>query len=368
MENSLNPIKMKVIGVGGAGSNTINLLFAENEKLIDVEFYVANTDIQDLDRSNCPNKLFLGKNSKGYGAGSDPLVGQQCALESLNEIQKILEGTDILILTTGLGGGTGTGATPIIAEIAKSLGILTIVIATTPFKLEGKVKNEVANKGLDKIKNTVDSYIILSNQKLITLYNKVPIFDAFKISNITIKKIIKALYDTIFKTGYMNIDFNDIRKVLSNGQSSLIGVGHAFGKERAKKAIENAFYTPLFQNQIKNASKMIVLYQCDEKTNFEEIEIANDLIDQYMSNNKENYIDKIIGFQLVPNKSDFFQVNIIASNINDQAPILKNSDYENTNVQTLLHTVITNLNQGHKNSSLDNSKEDKDTIPDFFDN
>lgn len=361
---SQKPINMKVIGIGGAGNNAINLIISEKENWNDVELFVANTDSQDLAKSACNNKIFLGSSTRGLGAGNDPNIGAQCANESLSEIQKVVANTDIVVIATGLGGGTGTGASPIIAKAAKDAGALTIAIVTTPFKLEGKNKSLIANKGLDLLKKNVDAFIVLSNQKLISLYNKLPIIDAFRVANITLKQSIKAIHDTIFKTGYINVDFNDLRRILVNGKESIISIGTAHGKERSKKAIQEAFSAPLFEKEIKGAGKMIVLFQCDKHTNLEEIESASDMIDELIYLDADN-IEKIIGFQLLEDQEDFFQVNIIASNIKNEAPFSKNNDTIEQKIHNLANNTINNF-KNQTNNNID--EETKDSIPNFFKN
>ncbi|WP_406616157.1 cell division protein FtsZ [Mycoplasmopsis hyopharyngis] len=365
MLNNLNEkhISMKVIGVGGAGNNAINLILDEQKNWQNIELYVANTDSQDLEKSRCNNKIFLGSSTRGLGAGNDPNVGQQCAIESLGEIQRIVSNTDIVVIATGLGGGTGTGASPVIAKTAKEAGALTIAIVTTPFKLEGKTKSLVANKGLENLKKYVDAFIVLSNQKLISLYSKLPIIEAFKVANITLKQSIKVIHDTIFETGYINVDFNDLKRVLLNGNDTIISIGTAYGKERAKKAITEAFSAPLFEKEVKGAKKMIVLFQCDRNTNLEEIELASEMIDELMHIENDE-MEKIIGFQLFDNQEDFFQVNIIASNIKNEAPFSTSGEFNR--IQNMSNTSIFNM-QNAKNVEF-KKEQDKDSVPNFFKN
>lgn len=343
-------IRLKVIGLGGAGNNAINLMLDEN--LPNVKLYVANTDSQDLVKSKCDNKIILGKT--GFGAGGDPEKGRQCALESIDAIRETLKDTDILIISAGLGGGTGTGAAPVFAQAAKEMGIITLAIVSTPFNLEGKRKLLLAEQGLDILKQYVDSYVVLSNQKLVDIYHSFPIKETFKCANQTLKNTIQIIHNVIYETGYMNIDFNDLRQVLSNGGESIISLAQASGKDRALKAVEDAIYSPIFRTQIKTCDKIAIIFRCDKKTSFDEIQAASNLIEEQLALNEN--AEKFLGIQYVEtsDKQDFFQVNIIASNINKV-------DYNNMNLNA--QTSVYNLQQQAHQVYDNNSYHFNNTIP-----
>lgn len=347
-------IRLKVIGLGGAGNNAINLMLDEN--LPNVKLYVANTDSQDLVKSKCDNKIILGKT--GFGAGGDPEKGRQCALESIDAIRETLKDTDILIISAGLGGGTGTGAAPVFAQAAKEMGIITLAIVSTPFNLEGKRKLLLAEQGLDILKQYVDSYVVLSNQKLVDIYHSFPIKETFKCANQTLKNTIQIIHNVIYETGYMNIDFNDLRQVLSNGGESIISLAQASGKDRALKAVEDAIYSPVFRTQIKTCDKIAIIFRCDKKTSFDEIQTASNLIEEQLALNEN--AEKFLGIQYVEtsDKQDFFQVNIIASNI---ASNINKVDYNNMNLNA--KTSVYNLQQQAHQVYDNNSYHSNNTIP-----
>lgn len=370
-------VKLKVIGVGGAGNNAINLMLDEN--LPNVELLVANSDRQDLVKSLCPNKILLGDSTRGFGAGGDPKVGRECALESIKEIQKSLENTDIVIISAGLGGGTGTGAAPVIAEAAKKMGILTVAVVTTPFELiEGKHKSLIAQEGLKKLSEVVDSYIVISNQKLVENYRNLPVQEAFKVSNYTLKNSIKIIRDIIFETGFINLDFNDLRQVLLDGKETIIRIGNGFGKDRAIKAVDDALMTPLFQSEIKNCQKVAILFQCDKRASLDDIETAKNRIDEYLANNLE--AQTFIGLQYIDtqDREEIFRISIIASNLNANVstntyavPKLLQRNVSEHYEQNMQNTY-TQINGSHHTRIMSYTvqnyeDENEDVMPNFFD-
>lgn len=330
-------VKLKVIGVGGAGNNAINLLIDNN--IENVELWVANTDTQDLNKSKCPNKLALGKSvSRGFGAGGDPELGRQYALSSTDEIKTVLQGCDILVLSAGLGGGTGTGATPVIAQIAKEMNILTVAIVTTPFvTMEGRNKYDIALRGLEELKRSVDSYVVISNEKLVETYSSLPFMDALKLSNNTLKNAIMMIRDVLYETWHLNIDFNDLKRVFEYSGESIIGWAKATGKNKIEKAVQNAVQSPLFNHEINNFCKVIVIYSFDKRTSINDVQKASDQIFKLLGN--RNMIMHKMGIVQVPedDREDFFSVGIIASRINN--------DYHYDAVQNFndYHTTIQNI-------------------------
>ncbi|UUM20122.1 MULTISPECIES: cell division protein FtsZ [unclassified Mycoplasma] len=328
-------IVLKVIGVGGAGNNAIQMMNKEQFK--NVEFIVANTDAQALASNDCKIKIALGKDNRGLGAGSDPEVGAKAAKESLSEIQEKIGGADVVIIAAGLGGGTGTGAAPIIAEAAKNNGALTIAIITTPFDYEGPKRRRYANEGIQKLAEVVDSYIILSNSKLSRSYGDVPISDSLKLSNISLKNIILAIHDVLYRIGTINIDYADVKKMLTNGGLSMVGIATAVGKDRAEKAVEKAFEQKLYEKPITKASRMIINVQTDSKATLNEIDRAVDRVYklfQASRDSEEGGIDTIIGYEQVELKDngELFKVSIIVTGSNDRnakeiiQPIIHDND------------------------------------------
>jgi cell division protein FtsZ len=249
--------KIRVVGVGGAGCNTINRI--RELGIEGAELIAVNTDAQDLLATKADKKILIGKKlTRGLGAGSNPKIGEQAAREQEDEIKKALEGTDLLFLTAGLGGGTGSGAAPVIAELAKKMDILTIAVVTLPFKLEGAHRWQNAMEALAKIEGNVDALIVIPNDKLLEIAPNLPINLAFKLADEILANAIKNLTEVINKTGLVNIDFADIRTIIKDSGYSLIGFGEADGNDRAKRAVEQALNNPLIDADPKGAERALL--------------------------------------------------------------------------------------------------------------
>jgi len=248
---------IKVIGVGGGGNNTINRMSQIGIK--GAETIAMNTDAQDLLYTTADKKLLLGKDiTKGLGAGSIPKIGEEAARESESEIKKILQDADMVFITCGLGGGTGTGGAPVVAEIAKKMGCLTVGVVTLPFSMEGSRRFENAIIGLEKLENIVDTLIVIPNDKLLELAPDLPLHTAFKIADEILTNAVKGTAELVTKTGLVNLDFADIRTVMGNGGVSLIGVGEADGDNRAQEAVEKAIHNPLLDVDISGATGALI--------------------------------------------------------------------------------------------------------------
>lgn len=250
--------KIKVIGVGGGGCNAVNRMI--DSGLRGVEFIVANTDLQVLNNSMAEIKLQIGRSiTDGLGAGANPDVGREAALESREEIEDLLRGADMVFVTCGLGGGTGTGAAPVIAEIAQSLGCLTVAIVTKPFKFEGKKRMDHALMGLDELKKHVDTLVVIPNDKLRDLIDKsTPMVDAFKEVDNVLRLAVQSISDLISVPGLVNVDFADIKNVMENRGGALIGIGIGYGENRAIDAAKQAINNPLLETKISGATDCIV--------------------------------------------------------------------------------------------------------------
>lgn len=320
-DENIAEIVLKVVGIGGAGNNAIQMMDKTNFQ--HVEFMVANTDAQALAVNDCETQIALGKGNRGLGAGSDPDRGAQLASESAEEIKEKLKGADVVIIAAGLGGGTGTGAAPVFAEIAKSLGALTIAILTTPFMYEGPKRRRYAREGIKNIAKHVDSYIVLSNDKLVENFQDIPVEDTFQLSNLTLKNIILALHDILYRVGKINIDFEDVRKVLSNAGLTMVGIGSATGKDRATKAVDRAFEQDLYDQRIKKASKIIVNIQYDNKTPLKEINTATERVYQLFGasyDDDDEDFEVIVGqepVEISKDEAEIFRVSVIATGTND---------------------------------------------------
>lgn len=249
--------KIKVMGVGGAGNNAIQRIVKKG--VDDVTLIAANTDVQVLEYNEGDIKIQLGKElTRGLGAGGDPEKGQKSAIESKEEIARCLKDTDLLFITAGLGGGTGTGAAPIISSIATDMGILTVAVVTIPFHFEGSTKERIAMNGLQQLKKSVDSLIKISNDKLLEDGEDIPMEEAFEKADEILFQAITGISDLITKPGIVNVDFADVESVLKSKGSAMLGIGFASGPNRAEEAINKALNSKLLEDKIINANAALV--------------------------------------------------------------------------------------------------------------
>ncbi|HLC62869.1 MAG TPA: cell division protein FtsZ [Candidatus Nanoarchaeia archaeon] len=249
--------KIKVVGVGGAGNNTISRM--SEIGIVGADTIAMNTDAQDLLYTNATAKLLLGKErTRGMGAGSMPQVGEEAARESEHAIKELIQGADMVFVTCGLGGGTGTGAAPVVADMAKKMGALTIGVVTIPFSMEGQRRYENAILGLEKMENTVDTLIVIPNDKLLELAPDLPLHTAFKVADEILTNAVKGIAELITKTGLVNLDFADIKAVMGKGGVSMIGVGESDTENRAIEAVEKAISNPLLDVDISGASGALI--------------------------------------------------------------------------------------------------------------
>ena len=243
---------IKVVGCGGGGNNTINRITEVG--ITGAETVAINTDAQDLLYTTSDKKILIGREvTKGLGAGSDPRIGEEAARENEIDIKNALQGADMVFITCGLGGGTGTGSAPIVAEIAKKLGALTVAIVTMPFTMEGYKRYENAVTGLEKLENSTDTLIVIPNNKLLELAPELPMHTAFKVADEILTNAVKGIAELVTRAGLVNLDFADIRAVMSNGGVALIGVGESDSENRAVEAVEKALNNPLLDVDISEA-------------------------------------------------------------------------------------------------------------------
>ncbi|MCX6760522.1 MAG: cell division protein FtsZ [Candidatus Nealsonbacteria bacterium] len=249
--------KIKVIGVGGSGSNAVNRM--ARSKIKGVELIVVNTDAQDLAKARADLKIRIGKKTtQGLGSGMDPETGRKSAIENRQEIIDALKGADMVFITCGLGGGTGSGAVPVIAEIAKELGILTLAVITTPFSFEGRVREKIAVDAYKKLKEKVDTLISISNNKLLsTLDPSISLLDAFWACDDVLRQAVQGISDLILLPGIINVDFADVKAIMANAGSALFGVGKAQGEKRAERAALAAINSPLLDVSPKGAKGLL---------------------------------------------------------------------------------------------------------------
>src|SRR5690606_1299252 len=302
---------IKVIGVGGGGSNAVNYMYQQG--ITGVDFVVCNTDAQALNNSPVPNRVQLGQSTtEGLGAGANPEVGEQAALESMEDIKKFLDNnTKMVFITAGMGGGTGTGAAPIIAGISKELGILTVGICTAPFYFEGKMRLEQAERGIEKLRNNVDSLIVINNDKLRELYGNLGYKDAFTRADEVLTTAAKGIAEVITKHYATNIDLKDARTVLADSGTAIMGTGKASGENKAKEAIVGALDSPLLNNnKISGAKNVLLLIVSGEnEVTMDEIGTINDYIQTEAGNNA----NIIMGIGEDPELGDKISVTVVAT-------------------------------------------------------
>lgn len=250
--------KIKVIGVGGGGNNAVNRMIEGDVK--GVEFIAVNTELQVLNKSNADTKLQIGeKLTKGLGAGAKPVIGEQAAEESREDLSKALAGSDMVFVTAGMGGGTGTGAAPIAAQCARELGALTIAVVTKPFTFEGKIRMKNALEGIEKLKNNIDAILVVPNDKLMGIIDKkTSIKDAFKTADDVLRQGIQGISDLITVPGIINLDFADVRTIMSDQGEALMGIGIGTGDNRASDAATMAINSPLLERSIDGAKGIII--------------------------------------------------------------------------------------------------------------
>ena len=301
---------IKVVGVGGGGSNAITTMIEGG--MSGVEFIVANTDIQALNSSKAGQKIQLGADlTKGLGAGANPDVGRRSAIESYNQIVEQLKGSDMVFVTAGMGGGTGTGGAPIVAKIARELGALTIGVVTKPFLFEGKKRNKHAEGGLAELKENVDALIVIPNQKLLSISSdKTPLIETFKKADEVLLQAVKGISDLINIRGLINLDFADIRTVMANKGLALMGTGSAKGENRAVQAATQAISSPLLENvKIDGATGIIINVTGGSDLSLYEVNEASTLITEAASEDAE----VIFGAVIDPTIDDEVRVTVIAT-------------------------------------------------------
>lgn len=249
---------IKVIGVGGGGSNAVDRMIRSN--ITGLEFITVNTDAQALTRSLAPTRLRIGdKATRGLGSGGDPILGAKAADETSEAIADALRGADMVFIATGLGGGTGTGAAPVIADIAAAIGALTVAVVTRPFEFEGANRARVANDGIGELTSKVDTVITIPNDKILQLADqKMPITDAFRLADDVLRQAIQGISDLITQPGLINLDFNDVRAIMTDAGSALMALGQASGEDRSIKAIQEALHSPLLDISIDGASGVLL--------------------------------------------------------------------------------------------------------------
>ena len=303
---------IKVVGVGGGGGNAVNRMIASS--LQGVEFWVVNTDLQALNISLADHRLQIGeKLTKGLGGGAQPAVGAEAAKESNNDIEAALEGADMVFITAGMGGGTGTGAAPVIAKIAKEQGALTVAVVTKPFRFEGPIRAKQANDGLEELRSQVDALIVIPNDKLLQVVERVTsLVDSFKIADDVLKQGVQGIADLITIPGLVNLDFADVKTIMANSGSAMMGIGKASGENRAVEAAEKAISSPLLEETINGATGVLLNVSGGESLTLHEVNDVADII--YSAVDPEANI--LFGSVIDEALKDEIMVTVIATGFN----------------------------------------------------
>ena len=387
MENSINNTnsieenipgiaQLKVVGIGGAGGNAVNDMLESG--ITGVDFIAINTDLQDLNRSKTQTKVLLGK---GTGAGAIPERGRIAAKESEEKIKEVLEGTDMLFITAGMGGGTGTGASPVVAEIAKSMGILTVAVVTKPFDFEGPFKRKNADEGVENLKKFVDTLIVIPNQQLYKLPKiNISLKNAFKEANNVLRIGIKGISDLITKQGFVNLDFADVKTVMKDSGIAMLGFGEASGDGRAKAATEQALNSPLLEKSIEGARKILLNITSGEDMGLDEVTEVSETIYKKTGNAEATLIWGAIlekdGNEIEESQGNFdkpkgyFRVSLIATDFQDDEVPVEEVKVEMESVE---HSNESSSNELEElNTPEENSQNDRRpgqgeyVVPSFF--
>jgi cell division protein FtsZ len=315
LEDEREAAKIKVIGLGGGGSNAINRMMAA--RFTGVEFIVANTDLQALRASPAPLKVQLGARlTGGLGAGSDPQVGKNAALEDREQIKKVLEGADMVFVTAGLGGGTGTGSAPVVASVAKEIGILTVAVVTKPFAFEGRKRAQQAEAGLAELRGVVDTLIAIPNQRLLAVVDRgTPLLEAFKVADTVLLQAVQGISDLILVPGLINLDFADVRTIMSGMGMALMGAGVGKGEHRALDAAQKAVASPLLdETSIEGARGILINFTGGADLSIHEVEEAARIV-QEAAHEEANII---FGAVIDDKLQDEVRITVIATGFADR--------------------------------------------------
>ena len=363
-DNTSHNAQIKVIGIGGGGGNALEHMIAE--RVEGVEFVCANTDAQALSRSNARTILHLGEAiTKGLGAGADPEIGRMAADENRDRIREVLEGTDMVFLTAGMGGGTGTGATPIFAEIAKEMQILTVAVVTKPFAFEGLKRMESAQQGLASLTKNVDSLITIPNNKLLTVLGKnITLLNAFKSANNVLLGAVQGIADLITRPGLINVDFADVRTVMSEMGMAMMGTGIATGENRARQAAESAIASPLLEDvDFTDARGVLVNITAGMDMSIGEFEAVGETIKELTSEQATVVVGTVIDSEM----HDELRVTVVVTGLGRQG-----DDGSKSEKDTLIQTTKPTKNDGtldyhqlDRPTYIRNQRDVTRTKPDF---
>jgi cell division protein FtsZ len=311
--------KIKVVGLGGGGGNAISRML--EAQFTGVDFIVANTDSQALRSSPAPVKIQLGANlTKGLGAGSDPDVGRQAAQENMEQIRRLLEGADMVFITAGLGGGTGTGSAPVVASLAKELGILTVAVVTKPFHFEGRRRMQQAEAGMEALRDVVDTLISIPNQRLLSVVDRgTPLMAAFRVADTVLQQAVQGISDLILVPGLINLDFADVRTIMSGMGMAMMGTGVGRGEDRALDAAQKAIASPLLDDtSIEGAKGILINFTGGADLSIHEVEEAARIV-QEAAHDEANII---FGAVIDPSLADEVRMTVIATGFTEKKEML----------------------------------------------
>ncbi len=327
---------IKVIGVGGGGGNAVHHMI--NNQVDGVDFICANTDSQALSNLKAKTVLQMGTTiTKGLGAGANPEIGRQAALEDREQIADILSGADMVFITAGMGGGTGTGAAPIVAEVAREMGILTVAVVTRPFPFEGKKRSTIAEQGIEQLSASVDSLITIPNEKLLDVLGKeASLLEAFKAANDVLLGAVKGIADLIMHPGMINVDFADVKTVMSEMGMAMMGTGFACGEDRAREAAESAIRSPLLEDvNLQGARGILVNITAGENLSLGEFSEVGDTVEEFASDDAT----VVVGTVIDPTLGDEMRVTVVATGLggNQVLPkkVVDNTEREETDYRQL---------------------------------
>ena len=344
---------IKVIGVGGGGGNAVNRMIEENVK--GVEFIAVNTDVQALKNSKAETVIQLGpKYTRGLGAGSQPEVGEKAAEESEQFIREALEGADMVFITAGMGGGTGTGAAPIVAAVAKELGALTVGVVTRPFTFEGPKRGRFAAEGIAKLKENVDTLLIISNNRLLEIVDKkTPMLEAFREADNVLRQGVQGISDLITAPGYVNLDFADVKTVMENQGTALMGIGVASGEERVIEATKKAIASPLLETSLEGAEQVLLNITGGLDMTLFEAQDASDIVAATAGGD----VNIILGTSINEELGDEIRVTVIATGIDPtkKKEVRTSRPVRNTQVQSTPQRPVLDLDQARPVQSEDDN-------------
>lgn len=309
-EDAFDPdVNIKVIGVGGGGGNALNCMASSD--VHDIEYIAVNTDAKALNNSKATTKIQIGsKLTRGRGAGNKPEVGQKSAEENKDEIEAALKGADMVFITAGMGGGTGTGAAPIVAECAKEMGALTVAVVTKPFSFEGKRRKEVADKGADYLKEKVDTIITIPNDKLLQIIDKkTPLKDAFLVADDVLRQGVQGISDLITTTGLINLDFADVKTIMSDQGEAIMGIGVGSGENRAVEAVDGAIHSALLETSIDGAQSILLNVTGGPDISLYEINEAAEKVAEAV----DPEANIIFGSVIDPDMEDSIRITVVAT-------------------------------------------------------